>query len=143
MMPALLIEEVQRSIAEPRRERIDRRRHAEIELVDRDVREPDERGGRFRDVARGHDHLRTGGGEHARGFETDAGVATGHDRGGAVEAAFADHLAGVVFAPKPDGRGCCGDMENPFSCGRLATAVASCVPTSGSRGASDRRLPRE
>jgi hypothetical protein len=97
-------EEVQRAIAEPGRERVDRGRHAEVELIDRDVRETRERGGRFRDVACGHDHVRTGGGKHARGLETDAGVATGYDRGGAVESALADHLAGLGLRAEARGK---------------------------------------
>jgi hypothetical protein len=44
-------------------------------------------------LSRGHDDVRTGGSKDARAFETDAGVATGDDGSGAVERAFADHLA--------------------------------------------------
>ena len=83
--PGVVDQQLQCTIAESRGECIDGRRRAEVELVDRDVGETGERGVRFREIARGYDHLCTGGREHARSLESDAGVAAGHDRGDAVE----------------------------------------------------------
>ncbi len=50
-------QQLQRAIANPRSERVDRGRRAEVELVDRDVREPVKRGARLRAITRGHDHI--------------------------------------------------------------------------------------
>jgi hypothetical protein len=120
--PRVEDEQVQRPVDVARGEGVDGRGPREVQLLDAHVGQPADGSLRLGEVARGDDHLRARGGEHARGLHADARVAAGDDRGLAVEAEGAHHLArgGLRAEPRRN--------RVLLRCGHGASQVAGAAP---------------